>query len=1090
MKAKIFIGLVLLTFGLTFLVGGEVLAAKKSFTVSAKALLRVDGAHPPKPTVALSPVMYEGAKLSDCTDINPELWVIQHDQWGTTWYDYQKNGSMGRMIAVGPGGHKHMIFHETEGPYPANPRWVTYNCKDPLDNWLGPTRIDGGTGINAGYAQMLVRHNGAEVALYHRTAGTPIWNSTLAIEDEDSICSGSFPNLYDLPDRIDAAMTDDNEGMWPKGCMVHVPYEDPVPDSNYVHYVVTESGPPGYTGAQTIGYARCVFQSDSLICHSPGYGPYIRAPNTGYPSSLDEIAVIDTIHTISAIAVTSPVSQKVAIVYSRPREDAQINNDVYYIESTNNGDDWIDQSNWPPIRNNVTNYPAGNGDRAFYDVAACYDYNDTLHILWNAHYYDSIAGTVTYSANLYHWRQGHSITMIAPGPSDGVYPGIWNRTISKPSVAALDPIYHPGGDPDSVFLYCTWTQFNENDLSQGGYTNGDIYANISIDAGSTWTRPYNLTNTNTDGCAAGECLSEHWSSLAENMYDGTMHIEYVCDRDAGGIVQDEGTWTENDMMYMHVLPYPPPTCGVAVRTLEPRSWRNPPVKVLPGGYRVIAMELIGIYWGGGDYEVTTDNPNVVPTLNGTGYLSPGEEKRVELTINCPGEESFLNVTIYVHYCIGTTQEDTTEVKLYAVQSSDYYECDRDSLTQIQKDNGKLKLWACANCEERLWDKRIAEEERQEIIFTGGTIVATSEGGGYVKVVGRQDYKDTFTGARDTINVVEGYDYYQPECNIQKIHVKDTYIWTPHLNPPYDFKWWWIDIHKQIILFHDNPEVGECPNWRKEQVIKYVWIDWSPPPVWWPDPGTYPGHENIYFGVFADVDAPFDQGCNGCNTAGYDSTRQMAWFHGWHNDALPDGHPEYEDHHVGLALTDQDGNVVAPLGAQIVLAEDYLYPQNGWGWKDEELYELAATAGVNIHHPDSVADHAMVMTADMIPGGNDTLFQSEFILIEASIPTGLEDLQAHIDTTRELLIPELSWLGLFQKELPICGDVNSDGKIDVGDIIYLLNYLFGPGCSPPEWPINRADVNNDGIVDVGDIVFLINHLFLGASPPVCSGFGRG
>ncbi len=39
----------------------------------------------------------------DCFDIIPDSGidpVIEHDQVGTTWYEFQQNGSMGRMISV------------------------------------------------------------------------------------------------------------------------------------------------------------------------------------------------------------------------------------------------------------------------------------------------------------------------------------------------------------------------------------------------------------------------------------------------------------------------------------------------------------------------------------------------------------------------------------------------------------------------------------------------------------------------------------------------------------------------------------------------------------------------------------------------------------------------------------------------------------------------------------------------------------------------------------------------------------------------------------------------------------------------------
>ena len=65
---------------------------------------------------------------------------------------------------------------------------------------------------------------------------------------------------------------------------------------------------------------------------------------------------------------------------------------------------------------------------------------------------------------------------------------------------------------------------------------------------------------------------------------------------------------------------------------------------------------------------------------------------------------------------------------------------------------------------------------------------------------------------------------------------------------------------------------------------------------------------------------------------------------------------------------------------------------------------------------------------------------------------------------------------------MCGDANNDGKVDVVDVVKIINYLFGE-YSPPE-PRSAGDVNCDGKVDVVDVVYLINYLF-GDGPVPCS-----
>ncbi|GAG08796.1 unnamed protein product, partial [marine sediment metagenome] len=99
------------------------------------------------------------------------------------------------------------------------------------------------------------------------------------------------------------------------------------------------------------------------------------------------------------------------------------------------------------------------------------------------------------------------------------------------------------------YLYVIWTQFDPDDFSAGGFSNGEIYASASTDGGNSWDVPINLTDTQTPDCSPGDCESDHWSSLAEQI-DDNLHILYVNDRDAGGIAQDEGSFTENPVLYM------------------------------------------------------------------------------------------------------------------------------------------------------------------------------------------------------------------------------------------------------------------------------------------------------------------------------------------------------------------------------------------------------------------------------------------------------------------------------------------------------------------------------------------------------------
>ena len=65
---------------------------------------------------------------------------------------------------------------------------------------------------------------------------------------------------------------------------------------------------------------------------------------------------------------------------------------------------------------------------------------------------------------------------------------------------------------------------------------------------------------------------------------------------------------------------------------------------------------------------------------------------------------------------------------------------------------------------------------------------------------------------------------------------------------------------------------------------------------------------------------------------------------------------------------------------------------------------------------------------------------------------------------------------------VCGDANGDGIINVGDVVYLVSYLYRNGPAPS--PVEVGDCNCDGIVNLGDIVYLVNYLYKNGPSPGC------
>lgn len=66
---------------------------------------------------------------------------------------------------------------------------------------------------------------------------------------------------------------------------------------------------------------------------------------------------------------------------------------------------------------------------------------------------------------------------------------------------------------------------------------------------------------------------------------------------------------------------------------------------------------------------------------------------------------------------------------------------------------------------------------------------------------------------------------------------------------------------------------------------------------------------------------------------------------------------------------------------------------------------------------------------------------------------------------------------------LCGDSNSDGFINIGDVVYLVNLIFHNGPMPAT---ERAgDVNCDANVNLGDAVYTGNFIFQNNAPAPCA-----
>lgn len=447
--------------------------------------------------------------LSHAVPYNPGLTTDSPgDIVGYTFYDYQTNGSSGNRVWVAADGSKYFAWMKLfSWPYPPGIRHVYYNWIDPDGNWL---EFEQGYQVSvtagSGYTNMDLRTDYRGVIAYHQGDFTKIsveQQPGFEIFDHYTPPNQLFPQTTPSPGKC----------MWPYIC---------VDRTNRIHMVATENTT---LRLQRMGYTRS---------------------NDG-GATWTTFTQVDTVMVISALMAASPVSDRVVLAYAETQDTAtQWNNDISYYVS-DNGTTW----DWRYGKTNVTNYGSDSDSLwAYTDLDVLFDYNDNIHLLWNAQWVTD-AG-IYYRTDLFHYNEEtDQITNILHHP-DSLWmdiSGAWNRSICKMSL---------GVEQGSNNLFATWTQFDTSDVSAGGFGNGDLYVSWSTDGGSNWETPINMTDTQTPGCFPGECDSDHWSSLCP-VVDDYLHVFYTNDKDAGGIVQTEGAATENPMRY---LMFPNPALGV------------------------------------------------------------------------------------------------------------------------------------------------------------------------------------------------------------------------------------------------------------------------------------------------------------------------------------------------------------------------------------------------------------------------------------------------------------------------------------------------------------------------------------------------
>ncbi len=122
--------------------------------------------------------------------------------------------------------------------------------------------------------------------------------------------------------------------------------------------------------------------------------------------------------------------------------------------------------------------------------------------------------------------------------------------------------------------------------------------------------------------------------------------------------------------------------------------------------------------------------------------------------------------------------------------------------------------------------------------------------------------------------------------------------------------------------------------------------------------------------------------------------------------------------------------------------------------------------------------------DDATGSLDNPGIADGIFVDAAVDSGVvydyilisEDAMSRLGMHSDIFSVEVNE-GTF-----LLGDPNVDGRINIGDVIFLTNYIFKEG--PPPDPLESGETNCDGRINIGDVVFIVSYLFRSGPPPLC------
>jgi hypothetical protein len=962
---------------------------------------------------------------------------------GYTYYDYQSNDGQRRSIANDYSGTLHFTWMDLVGNDMTNNRYIDYNA---LYNYTtGPDLAPGGMHVTSAVSRggyggldlLPATKGGREVLCYHLTNPTTpanaFWGTAISVE-KVTAGLGQF-NQFDIPDSCSGYA---EKGEWPTMATAKLANGD----TAFIH--ITHARGVTSAGNKIMGYVRCFEKPsnhDTLVCQSPGWvSPLLIQKSTKIvPNKVPYQYTIAQLGT--GVIATSPVSHKVAIVWYQSWTSSQTQNELMYVESTNDGSDWIaNPANFVPVQ--LTSYQAMGGTGSSYaydDIAAVYDYNDNLNIMWT-----TTPGSNALDVSLWHWDATNGIRKAGAASASDVAPGAWNRLIAK---FTLGVEYLPA-DPAYNYLYFNYTKFTDADIAADEYGNGDLYFKASSNGGKTWGPETNLTNSNTNGCSPPACSSEHWSSIAERV-DSFQYVGYLLDHDAGGVPQDEGTFTLNEFALMKYpralvpsvpsMTYSPSSMATPVEWAKNHSTTQDTVDFDNVGTASLMVQLYGPSWltlSPSSFTIVEAGPSqsVTATLNGGPYADQFFTDSVKIVSN----QGVVGG--------GPTYSDTQYIPIYFVVTDTFYYAEWDTCFR-----GTVLAASNVGNEGHQWDSTGMAYNGLNYLFDASQVMVTDQVPGHAGNMG-------FSYIHDKVDYLP--ERHVKKEDISKLKTTITYSCSAPITwrqlKPLDSPWSGWTVWDKVIQ-SEWTYLGK----KRGVVIKEFWWKWNEKPVWWPEPTVVTAPVGGYFGIAGDWDVTAD--FSGKDMGGIIDSLNLVYLRQDSSATVGSGLDKYYGGFQYLGGYVKKGGdstyYAAPFAMHVGNNATQMYPFKGYN--DDSLMKYMSLPGDFIEQ-DSAQDMNIILSAiEMLnPDASTEIFIKVVQLVDDSNLVDFNQMARATYRTKP-------------------GDANMDFKVTVSDVVYLVNYLFKSGPEP--WLL-FSDANADKQVTVSDVVYLVNFLFKGGPAP--------